>query len=1269
MAWPILLSAVADFTAGPPNLPGINAVALNPTVDVKAFDTSRGRQYELDTAEAGTLNLTIDDPNEALSPLNSGSPWNAGSNSLLPYRGVQLGAYWNPAPPLNANTTFEGGLSPWTASGGTATQSPWAHSGAYSCQFAPDGVSSQGQINSETIAITPGVSYQFSAWVWLTAAVTGDASVSVNWYTSGLSYLSSGTNYVSVNAQTWTRLSATYAAPTTAAYGQIVVAVAGTQILSNVWYVDDVYMAPQVGNLAGNLLNASNWAPGQPWLGAIYGYDPSFETWAIQTAQSTGGTSVVTGLPTAALNSNTGFETAISPWVAAGCTAVQSSTQKHSGSFSAKLTPNGTAAASQMFSELIDVVPGRQYTLTAWMWVTSAITSNATIAVSWYDSGDTFLSASVSTAASIPATTWTQVTTTVTAPAGATIGQMLVQVAGTPPSSNILYFDDISMTNLSVPADGTAPVTVVSFASSSDRAHWTPRFVPGQSYTFTVDINAPSGLVVTVGWYGVTTATTSITGNGAYQTATLNFTTAAGDSAAPISYLYVQAGSAGSYPQTIYVASYKVSGQSPAWTLTSGAAQQYTQAQAEAGLYSMALTLNSASDSASLIMPTVPGQQYTLSAYVYIQNTGSGLTATQTIGSNTQTLSTASTWTRLSNTFTATAATTSVVWKGTTSAYPAKIYVDCVQLELAATASTFTRSGPVFKPIYTGWIERYPQQWSTMGRRGMRPLTGVDAISVLSRITPETNYKSVILADNPSAYMPLNDKALPQVVELPQGGFSAQGYTSLGTSGQVSFGGDTFLDGTSCVSVSQQNANPPTSGNAAYVTYLGTSNLSVPMNPQAFTVEFWYRVTSGTAYFGVAAVEPGENPNGEALGPNQWIGWYTEAGKLAGIYNDASGSHFNSGLPGTSGYPDGNWHYQAIVLPGSSGFHFWGDGVGGGVGTMSGTPFALALNNFFIDATTYFGDLSTVISVANVATYNYALTDTQLSNHYQRGIGHLGETDMARCLRMLDQYWSPATLIGTPQATLSADFYYFTVTTATITTSASTPPSLLQDLQDITNTGSGFLWADAYGIVHVDSRETRYTQAQSATAQFVFSDNPTDIAGGALPYEDLAYDYDPTYVYSEAQLSCDGTGDVVTVTNSTSVTNYNQRILSQTMYFPDDWQTLQAANFLTGRYAAPAGAPGSSIPYRITKLTINPAANPALWQAVLTLDVDYRITVTKKTAAGTIITGDYYIEQVKHRADVATAQWKVDYQLSPVWNPTPFIVGQSLLGSGATYVY
>lgn len=174
-------------------------------------------------------------------------------------------------------------------------------------------------------------------------------------------------------------------------------------------------------------------------------------------------TSIADGL------ANTGFESGISPWTPAGGTAVQSSTQKHSGSFSAQLTPNGLSSVVQLFSEAHPVVGGRQYTATAWMWFTAAVTNAAQLLIAWYDANSNFISATGTPGLSIAAQWWTELTAIVTAPANAALAQVVPELGGTPPSSNIFYVDDVrwsipqtfslaSPTSLDVPAG--SPVSV-----------------------------------------------------------------------------------------------------------------------------------------------------------------------------------------------------------------------------------------------------------------------------------------------------------------------------------------------------------------------------------------------------------------------------------------------------------------------------------------------------------------------------------------------------------------------------------------------------------------------------------------------------------------------------------------------------------------------------------------------------------------------------------------------------------------------------------------
>lgn len=324
----------------------------------------------------------------------------------------------------------------------------------------------------------------------------------------------------------------------------------------------------------------------------------------------------------------------------------------------------------------------------------------------------------------------------------------------------------------------------------------------------------------------------------------------------------------------------------------------------------------------------------------------------------------------------------------------------------------------------------------------------------------------------------------------------------------------------------------------------------------------------------------------------------------------------------------------------------------------------VSANNFYVEAVTYWGDPVADIAVANMALYTVSLSSAQVAAHYQRGIGYLGELPGTRALRLLTAYWSSNVVTDPGKTALSRDFYYDPPTSPGQVSQAK---SVLAALEDIADTEMGLTWVDATGKVHFDSRETRYLGQK--TSLFTFGENA---AGGELPYVEVEYDYDPTYVYSDAQLTCDYSSNTLTSVNSTSRTNYGQRILSKTMYAQNDWDVQQAANFYTQRYAKPAGASGTGTGPRIARFSIDPGSNPNLVKAALSLDIGSRVTVKRRTSPGVTVSGDYYVEQVSHAVYAANSSWTVDYQLSPVFVPTAWILGDStygVLGSTTACVY
>src|SRR4051794_8841161 len=87
----------ADFTVGPPGVPGNNRASINAPyrrLAVRGAQIDRGRNYELDQVQAGECKATITDPLEYLNPLNGSSPFNSGGNSIVPYRCLRVWAMW-----------------------------------------------------------------------------------------------------------------------------------------------------------------------------------------------------------------------------------------------------------------------------------------------------------------------------------------------------------------------------------------------------------------------------------------------------------------------------------------------------------------------------------------------------------------------------------------------------------------------------------------------------------------------------------------------------------------------------------------------------------------------------------------------------------------------------------------------------------------------------------------------------------------------------------------------------------------------------------------------------------------------------------------------------------------------------------------------------------------------------------------------------------------------------------------------------------------------
>lgn len=660
---------------------------------------------------------------------------------------------------------------------------------------------------------------------------------------------------------------------------------------------------------------------------------------------------------------------------------------------------------------------------------------------------------------------------------------------------------------------------------------------------------------------------------------------------------------------------------------------------------------NTSSAWPSAVVEGVAGMTVTVSVYAYLTG-GCRLQIQCPDGTNSSVLSTQTTFTRITVTYTTQECRDKIVFAGTNVATPT-YWLDAMQVEWGTSASTFTTTGPVRYPLYTGYMERWPMQYEDYGNRAVSAAQAVDAIAILSRTGITQSYAATIAADSPLLYAPFNNVASMTTATIGTG-FAGAVPKELPNSSNGSFqwAGDTFPDGDQALVINQRNANStPTVTLVGNVTDFQIVNQPISLSTKGCTVEIWCKQASGV----IKIVDLTEAWNftleADATGASA-VNVQTWAGKIQFQLVDPSTSTSllvpaASVNPAVSGFPDSQWHYYAYSFNSNgTGWTLTVDGV------ETTTTIALGVKNIgyqlieFLTSTAN-GDPQCQQSLGRMGIYNRDIGATTRLSHYNRGNCYLGEVSGARVSRLLTAFWGGPMSVAAGYMKMASDGSYNTRT-------------VLDVLQEIQDSEHGLLYANASGTVVFEDRTSRYA---TQTATVAFGENPTGASPVEYPYSAYAADFDPTYVFTQANLERPANTTFAPVVNATSQAMYGQRILTQTVQCNSDFDLTQAATFYLARYAAPKT--------RITTLTLDPASQPGLWPVVLGLEISQRVTVHRRTGALST-SGDYYIEKISHRISSENGTWTVDLQLSPVFVPTAWRCGDStysVLGTSTVPVY
>lgn len=858
--------------------------------------------------------------------------------------------------------------------------------------------------------------------------------------------------------------------------------------------------------------------------------------------------------------------------------------------------PSGAVAPRDAFDVAVaQVTAGQAYTFSVQAQVrTSGQNPTVNAAINWLGPSGATLSTTSGSGSVLTgaAGTWTQLTASGTAPAGAVAAVLRVVTTTTPGADTAFWCDGLQL---------------------EARSYATRWQMPWQTGANLLPQNVATGLEtmnpvsdVASAWFTATRGTLSRATN---LTAAPTGTTAALGWALPTA----------STPAN----SSLYAGVAPSGAPAAGAADCF---QAVAGQAYTASVYHSRLASADATVQVGLSVQWYSQANVLLSATS---TTTATVTTS---------WARASVTGTAPAGaafgriTVALAAPASTTAANT-LYLTGWQAEAAGSASAWADPG-VTQVLYSGYVERWPRTWDELnGTFGTSQLVCVDSLAALAQFTLRDPLLMEILALGPNFCFPLNDPAgsasvadaagkrpAAPVEQSPYGAGSltfgngvtatSPAVTMVGGAGPVA----TFLNnpgsfqlGETYVSLHRTTLNPgpPTTSWTRMLAFRAS------VTPGASnTYQIWCsspRLTTENSFFEFAVLSSGD---------------------LFINFIDSPGT---GGVSWTSpsSVCDGNWHLAAVGVDLASGNSTaWFDGVQVATVGSTTTPSDLAVDvigcliqpDISVYADGFRGD------AAYATEFPFLLTNTQMTNLYNSfRTASAGESSGARWRRVLSWVGWTGPVAADAGATGSMG-------PATDLIGASA----LDALNNVAVTENGDSFAALSGTMTFKSRSAFYN---SRTPVYTFGEGPPVGNFGEWPCEIGSIDYDPSHLANVTQVQQYG-GSTYQSADATSQRRFFPRTFQRTVNTSSAPEARDAGTYLLGQLKDPH--------QRVDIIRLHPSAIPGLFAVCARLEKGMRIrSVYRPPGGAPPTTLDQFIQKIDWNWAPDANDVFVDLQASP----------------------
>ena len=655
----------------------------------------------------------------------------------------------------------------------------------------------------------------------------------------------------------------------------------------------------------------------------------------------------------------------------------------------------------------------------------------------------------------------------------------------------------------------------------------------------------------------------------------------------------------------------------------------------------------------SVEVPCIPGRTYTVS--VYVRQTSASTQVLSVDGVAGPSTTTTGTWTRLTQTFTATQPEHVVRVATSGTAVAGTMLLDSLQHEQAGSASAWTATGPVIYSIFRGYIEQYPSSWLHAGKLGHCAMKCVDVFGPLNRFKIETEVRSAIGHTQPLYWWPLNEP----------NGATAWGEQS-GNTGLVltktadrlttdlifgTTGGNAAFDagvGTGIagdpgglgVELTPSTASTGSSDHSGFGTSLRNPSVPFPATvPYEASLSVWW---AGPPADGTFSVPAGINGVLYFFAYNRTYGVpHSTLGVYA--YRVVAPGGGSSGVVVNVDFTDPTPRLLTATLSVSASastlkFYINGTLVGSDVLTPPAATYSTTTTPVALMGDEALGYVAGTYS--HLAAWGRVLSAAEVTALYAAGMGGVGETSGQRISRYLSYGWTGQSRVDPGRSVMGVN-------------SLATKTPLLGACQEVATTENGNLWGDRFGQTVLAGRDRRYLATASAVT---FGE---DVDGGEYPYlEGITYNVDPMRIYNIVNVTNHG-GIVTTRSDQASINNFFPNNYDRTINTVDDQEAIDAASWILGENKDPR--------QRVSVLTFDLASHPRLYAVMLHLEPGTRVTVKTRpsaanSGAGTIIAGDYFVEAVSHDTVDMAGAWKMSLLLSAAPLVQPFILDDPVFG-------